>query len=180
MKRFIHHTAVRTVATATVLLLGVALLPPVASAAGLGGRVTGTEAMTAGSWGATASVTSMSFNTNTAQTSTVTNTGSIALSAQSYVVTITKPPIFTPTFQVFECAVPWVTGTCSGGAGTQIGGTLTAGTTTTITATTALAAGAAVYLQVEPTGVFLFTTTVTLASHVTSPAQLRAGVKTNQ
>jgi hypothetical protein len=179
MKRITHHTAVRTVATAAVLLLGVALLPPVASAAGVGGRTTGTESATAGSWGATASVTSMAFNTNTDQTSTVTNTGSIALSAQSYVVTITKPIIFAPTFQIFECAVPWVTNTCSGGAGTQIGGTLASGSTTTITSTTALAAGAAVYLQVEPAGVLFFTTTVTLTSQVTSPAQLRAGIKTN-
>jgi hypothetical protein len=81
---------------------------------------------------------------------------------------------------VFECPVPWAGGTCSGGAGTQIGGTLASGSTTTITATTALAAGAATYLQVEPTGVFLFTTTVTLSTQVTSPTQLRTGIKTNQ
>jgi hypothetical protein len=158
----------------------VASLAPLAGAAGLGGRVIRTESVSTASWGATASVTSMNFNTNTSQTSNVTNTGNIALSAQSFVVTVTRPFLFVPTFRVFECAVPWVGGACSGGAGTQIGGTLDSGTTTTITASTALAVGATEYLQVEPTGVFLFTTTVTISPEVTAPAQVRAAIRTNQ
>ncbi len=178
MRRFTHSRACRTAAVAAVLLLGVGLLPTIASATGLGGRTTGTEAVTVGTWGATASVTSMAFTANTAQTSTVTNTGSIALTAQSYSVTITKPIIFSPTFTVFQCAVAWVSGTCSGGPGTQIGGTLDAGTTTTVTSPTSLAPGAAVYLEVVPAGVFLFTTTVTLTPQVTSPTQLRAPIRT--
>jgi hypothetical protein len=180
MKCLNRSTACRTVATAAVLLLGVALLPPPAGAAGIGGRASRTESVSTASWGATASVTSMGFDTNTSQTTNVTNTGTVALTAQSFVVTVTKPFIFAPTFQVFACAVPWSGGTCSGGAGTQIGGTLDAGTTTTITTTTALSVGAVSYLQVEPAGVFLFTTTVTISPEVTAPAQVRAALKTNQ
>ncbi len=179
MQRFTHSRACRTAAVAAVLLLGVGLLPTIASATGIGGRSTGAEAVTVGTWGATASVTSMSFSTNTAQTSTVTNTGSIALTAQSYSVTISKPIIFAPTFTVFQCAVAWVSGSCSGGPGTQIGGTLASGTTTTVTSSTSLAPGGIVYLEVVPAGVLFFTTTVTLSPQVTSPAQLRAPVKTN-
>jgi len=180
MKCITRSTASRTAATAAVLLLGVATLAPIAGAAGLAGRASRTESVSTASWGATASVTSMNFNTNTAQTSNVTNTGTIPLTAQSYVVTVTRPFLFVPTFQVFECAVPWVGGTCSGGAGTQVGGTLDSGTTTTITTTTALAVGATEYLQIEPADVFLFTTTVTISPEVTAPSQVRAAIKTNQ
>jgi len=175
-----HRRAVRTVATAAVLLLGVGVVPTIAHAAGIGGRATGSEAVTVGTWGLTAATTSMSFTTNTAQTTTATNTGSIALSAESYVVTVSKPFFFTPTMTVHECPVAWVSGACSGGTGTQIGGTLTAGTTTTITTTTSLGVGASLYLEVVPAGVFILTTTVTLTPEVTSPAQLRAPVRTMQ
>ena len=74
----------------------------------------------------TASVTSMVFTTNTYQTSTVANAGSIALTAQSYSVTVSKPASGAPTFKVFQCAVAWVSTKCSGGAGTQVGGTIAA------------------------------------------------------
>ena len=179
MHRFTHHRACRTAALAAVLLLGVGLAPQSASAAGIGGRSSGTESVTAGTWGVTATVTSMVFTTNTFQTSTVTNSGSIALTAQSYAVTISKPAAGAPTFKVFQCAVAWVATKCSGGAGTQVGGTLAANSTTTITSTTALAVGASVYLQVQPTSV-TSSTTVNLSPKVTSPTQLRAAVKTNQ
>ena len=180
MKCFNRSTACRTVASAAVLLLGVALLPPVAGASGLGGRASRTESVSTATWGATASVTSMGFNTNTSQTTNVTNTGTVGLTAQSFVVTVTRPFLFAPTFQVFACTVPWVGGSCSGGSGTQIGGTLSSGTTTTITASTALAVGATTYLQIEPAGVFLFTTTVTISPEVTAPTQVRAALRTNQ
>ena len=174
-----HRRACRTAATAAVLLLAVGPVPALASAAGIGGRATGTGSVTVGTWGVTASVTSMVFTTNTYQTSTVANAGSIALTAQSYSVTVSKPASGAPTFKVFRCAVAWVSTKCSGGAGTQVGGTLAANSTTTITSTTALAAGAAVYLQVEPATVTV-STTVTLSPRVTSPTQLRAALKTNQ
>ena len=180
MNRITHSHACRTVATAAVLLLGVALLPAIASAAGIGGRALGAESVTAGTWGATASTTSMAFNSNSDQTSTVTNSGTLALSAESYVVTVSRPIIGVPRVTVFECATPWVGNRCSGGAGTQIGGTLAADSTTTITSTTPLAVGGALYLQVEMTGVIFFTTTVTIAPEVTSPAQVRTAVSSNQ
>jgi len=173
-----HSRACRTAATAAVLLLGVGLVPQIASAAGIGGQSTGIEAATVGTWGTTATVTSMVFTTNTNQTSKITNTGSIALSAQSYSVTVSNAS-GSPTFKVFQCAVAWVGNLCSGLAGTQVGTTLSKSSTTTITSTTALAPSAAVYLQVEPTGVSS-STTVTVTPKVTSPGQLRAAVKTNQ
>jgi len=169
----------RTAALAAVLLVGLGVVPPIASAAGISGRATGGSSVTVGTWGATASVTSMVFTTSTDQTSTVTNSGSIALVAQSYSVTVSTPPSGTPTFKVFQCAVAWRATRCSGRTGTQVGGTLVANSTTTITSTTTLASGAAAYLQVEPTGV-LTSTTVTLSPRVTSPTQLRAAVTTNQ
>ena len=149
MYRITHRRACRTAATAAVLLLGVGLVPPIASAAGIGGKATRTESVTVGTWGATASVTSMTFTTNTDQTSDVTNTGSVDLSAQSYVVTVSRPAGRPPRFQVYECAVPWVGTSCSGGTGTPVGGFLPSNATTTITSTTALAAGRSVYLLVQ-------------------------------
>jgi hypothetical protein len=179
MSCFTHFRACRTAATAAVLLLGVALLPPIASAAGLGAHAKGAGSVTVGTWGATPSVTSMVFTGNTDQTSTVTNTGSIPLSAESFSVTISRPAIFLSLFYVYECAVPWVGNDCSGGAGTELGGLLESDSTTVVTSTTALGVGGALYLQVEPLLVFT-STTVSISSQVTSPTQLRAAIRTNQ
>jgi hypothetical protein len=179
MSCFIHFRACRAAATAAVLLLGVALLPPIASAAGLGALARNTESMSAGTWGTTESVSSMVFTGQGDQTSTVTNTGSIALSAESFSVTISRPTFFLSLFDVYECTVPWVGNNCSGGAGTQLGGTLESSSTTVVTSTSALAVGSSLYLQVEPVLVFT-STTVTISSQVTSPSQLRAAIRTNQ
>ena len=103
-----HRNAGRTVAVATVLLCGVALVPPLAGAAGLGGKSTGNESVTSATWGVTASVTTMTFTTNTYQTSTVTNNGTVALVAESYSVTVSNPSSGSPTFKVFQCAVGMV------------------------------------------------------------------------
>jgi hypothetical protein len=121
----------------------------------------------------------MVFTTRTDQTSTVTNAGSIALTAESFSVTISTPTTGRSRFTLFECAVAWVTNTCSGGAGTQLGGTMTSGSTTVVTSTAALAVGGAIYLQAEPSRI-RSSTTVTITSEVTSPSQLRAAIKTNQ
>jgi hypothetical protein len=171
--------ACRTVATATVLLLGVGLVPQIASATGLHGRTTGTESVTAGTWGVHAATTSFTFTSSTDQTVTVTNTGTIALSAESYGVTVSKPSTGAPTFKLYECTTAWSANKCAGGAGTQIGGTLNANSSTTVSISTALAVSAVIYLQWEPTGV-TSSTTITLSPQVTSPTQLRAAVKTNQ
>ena len=179
MSCFIHFRVCRAAATAAVLLLGVALLPPIASASGLGAHAKGSESVTAGTWGTTESVSTMTFTGETDQTSTVTNSGSIALSAESFSVTISRPTFFLSLFTIYECAVPWVGNECSGGAGTQLGGTLESNSTTVVTSTAALAVGSSLYLQVEPELVFT-STTVTFSSEVTSPTQLRAAIKTNQ
>ena len=179
MKCLTRSTACRTAATTAVLLLGVALLPPIAGASGLGGRAQGIEAVTSATWGATASVTSMTFTTNTSQTSDVTNTGDVDLVAESFVVTVSNTAIGNPKFKVFRCAVPWVATKCSGGAGTQIGGTLASNSTTTITSVLALAVGVVEYLQVEPANVPR-STTVTISPRIAAPSQVRAAVHTNQ
>ena len=75
MHRTIHHRAGRAVATATALLLGVALVPPVAGAVPIRGVAVGSESVTSGTWGVRASVTTMTFTNNTYQTSNATNTG---------------------------------------------------------------------------------------------------------
>lgn len=94
-------------------------------------------------------------------------------------MTVSKLASGAPTFKIFQCAVAWVSNLCSGGAGTQVGTTLSKNSTTTITSTTALAAAAAVHFQVEPASV-TSSTTVTLSPKVTSPTQVRAALKTNQ
>jgi hypothetical protein len=179
MKCLTHSTARRTAANAAVLLLGVVLLPPLAGASGVGGTAAATEAVASATWGVTASVTSMAFTSSTFQTSNASNTGNVALIAESYSITVSKPASGTPTFKVFRCAVPWVSTLCSGGAGTQVGGTLAANTTTTITSSTAMAVAGVYYLQVEPAGVTVVDT-VTISPRITGPSQIRAAVKTNQ
>lgn len=164
---------------AVVVLLGALAVPAIAGAAGLRARATGAPAMVAGTWGVTASVTSMTFTTNTDQTSTVTNVGTVSLSAQSYSVAISRPTGRAPTFRVFRCPVAWVFTTCPGGAGVQIGGTLSANTTTVITSTATMAPGVTAYLEVQPSGVRR-ATTVTITPQVTAPSQLRAPVQSNQ
>ncbi len=179
MQHLALRTACRTAATAAVLLLGVALLPPVAGATGLGGKAVGTESVTSASWGVTASVTSMTFTANTDQTSNVTNTGNVALVGESFSVTVAKPASGTPTFKVYECTTAWVSNKCSGGVGTQVGGTLAANSTATVTASVTLVVSGILYLQVEPATVTA-STKVTISTLVTAPTQVRAAVKNNQ
>ena len=173
-----HRTAGRTATLVAVLLCGVALVPPIAGAAGLKGTASATESVTSATWGVTASVTTMTFATNAFQTSTVTNKGTVALVAESYSVTVSNPT-GSPTIKVFQCAVAWVSTKCSGGAGTQVGGTLAKNTTTTITSATAMAVSGTLYLQVEPASVTA-STVVTLSTKIAAPSQVRAAVKTNQ
>jgi len=172
------RTGRKTAVVATALLATLAF-PAVAGAAGLRARATGNSSVAAVNWGVVASVTSMTFTTNTDQTSTITNTGTVALSAQSYTVTISQPKGRAPTFTVYRCPVPWVASTCPGGTATQIGGTLTANSTTILTSVAAMDPGASIYLEVQPSGVRR-ATTVTIMPQVTAPSQLRAPVRSNQ
>ena len=99
--------------------------------------------------------------------------------AESLSVQVSKPTSGAPRFRVFECSTPWVANRCSGGAGTQVGGTLANDTTTTITVPVALAVAGVLYLQVQPGGISA-TTTVTITTLVTAPSQVRAAIKTDQ
>jgi len=155
------------------------MLPAAAGAVGTRGVTTGGEAVTSGTWAATAATTTMTFTTSTDQTSTITNTGTIALSAISYKATISNPASGSPTFKVFACAVAWVSNLCSGAAGTQAGGTLAKNSTTTVSSTLVPPLSGHAYLQVEPASV-TSSVTVTLATQIVSPTQLRAASKTNQ
>jgi hypothetical protein len=140
-----------------------AAVPGRAGAAGVvRATADGTESVTSGIWAATLSATSLTFTTNTKQTSTV-----------------SKPASGSPTFKIFVCAVPWSGGTCSGGLGTAVGGTFSKNTTTTVNSAVVPALAGAVYLQVEPTAV-TSSTTVTLGTSIKSTTQLRAAIRTNQ
>jgi len=121
----------------------------------------------------------MVFTSNAFRTSVMTNSGTINLIAESYSVTVSKPASGAPSIKIFQCTTAWVSNLCSGGPGTQVGGTIAANSTTTITSSTALSASAALYLQVQPTGV-VASTTVTLSPRVSAPTQLRTAIKTNQ
>jgi hypothetical protein len=139
----------------------------------------GAESLTSGTWAATLSTTSMAFTTNTDQTSTVTNTGTIALTAISYKVTVSNPASGSPTFTLFVCTVAWSANLCSGGAGTQVGGTFAKNSTTTVSSAVVPAIAGLVFLQLEPAAV-TSSTTVTLGTSISSATQLRAAIKTNQ
>lgn len=161
-------------------LLVIVLLPMQAAGASPDkGTGTGTEAVTSGTWLARVSASVLTFTTNTAQTSTVTNTGAIALIAISYKVTISNPVSGSPTFTLYVCTVAWSGGKCSGGSGTQVGGTFAKNTVTTVSSAVVPAVGGEVYLQATPTGV-TSSVSMTLATLISSPTQLRAAIKTNQ
>ena len=179
MQHRTHRNACRTAATAAVLLLGVALVPPIAGAAGLGGKAVGTESVTAATWGVTASVTTMTFTSNTYQTSTITNTGTLALVAESYSVTVSNPASGSPTFKVFQCAVAWWPPSARGRRHPGRAARWPRTRPTTITSTTAMAVGG----RPLPPGRAGRGHRVDHRDHldqVAAPTQLRAAVKTNQ
>ena len=125
------------------------------------------------------SPTALTFTTNTAQTSTVTNTGTIALVGISYKVIISNPTSGSPTFTLFACAVAWSAGKCSGGSGTQVGGTFAKNSTTTVASVVVPAVGGSVFLQATPASVGS-SVSMTLSTSISSASQLRASVATRQ
>ena len=143
------------------------------------GEPTPASRVSSGKWAATLSATSLTFTTNANQTSTVTNTGTIALVGISYKVTVSNPASGSPTFKLFVCAVAWSGGTCSGGPGTAVGGPFPKNSTTTVNSAMAPALAGAVFLQVEPASV-TSSTTVTLGTSIKSATQLRAAIHFNQ
>jgi len=180
MHRLIRLNACRTAAIAAVLLLGVGLVPSPAGAARIGGKTTGTESISSATWGATASVTSMTFTSRTSQYSTVTNSGDVALVAESFLVTVSNPGPPTPTFTIYACTSPWTGRRCNGGFGTQIGGPFATGTSTTVSAAFPIVVGGSIYLKVRPSMGGIQATTVTVMPEVTAPSQVQAPVTTNQ
>ena len=77
-------------------------------------------------------------------------------------MTVSKPTRGTPTFKVYECATPWVANLCSGGAGTQVGGTLASNYDHHHHRLRRPGRVGLLYLQVEPTRVSA-STTVTIS-----------------
>ncbi len=174
------RNARRTAATAAVLLLAVLAVPLRAEAASIVKATrSGSESVTSAVWTATVSPTALTFTTNTAQTSTVTNTGTIALVSISYKVVISNPTSGTPTFTLFACAVAWSAGKCSGGSGTQVGTTFAKNSTTTVTSAVVPAVGGSVFLQATPTSVGS-SVSMTLSTSISSASQLRAPIVTRQ
>jgi hypothetical protein len=180
MATHVRRAASRTVAVATVLLLSALLVSDPAGAASLiKGKVLGSESVTSGTWAATASPSTLTFTTSTAQSSTVTNTGTIALSGIGYKVTVSNPASGSPSFTIYACAVVWSSGRCSGGSGTKIGTSFAKNSTTTTTSTVVPPLSGSAYLQIAPTGV-TSSVTLTLGTTISSATQLRAQVSTNQ
>jgi hypothetical protein len=178
--RHFHRVACRTAAATAVLLLVVLAVPSRAEAVGVvKAKAAKTESVTSGKWLATVSPTTLTFTTNTAQTSTVANTGTIALTAISYKVTISNPATGSPTFTLFVCPVAWSGGTCSGGTGTQIGTTYAHNSTVTVSSAVVPAVGGNAFLQATPAGV-TSSVSMTLGTSISSATQLRAAIKTNQ
>ncbi|MGH3579755.1 MAG: hypothetical protein ACRDU0_19660 [Mycobacterium sp.] len=165
---------------AAVLVVLVVAVPGRAGAAAMvKASARGTEAVASGKWAATLSATSLTFTTNTNKTSTVTNSGTIALAGISYKFTVSNPAFGSPTFRLFVCGVAWSGGTCSGGPGTAVGGIFSKNSTTTVSSAVVPALAGAVFLQVEPTSV-TSSTTVTLGTSIQSATQLRAPIQINQ
>ena len=168
-----------TVALAAVLLCMALTVPSTAGATSTRGITGGNEAVSSGTWAAMAATTAMTFTTNTDQTSTVANTGTIALSAISYKVTISNPTSGLSHLQDLRLRgglgvqqVQWRCGNAgrwNPGQELDHHGELDGGA----------AAQRHAYLQVEPASI-TSTVTVTLATLILSPSQLRAAIKTNQ
>jgi hypothetical protein len=149
------------------------------------GKTTGTEQLTSSAFGASAGPTSFTWNLiGGSQTSTVSNTGTVALSAITYTVTVSSG-IGLTTFTLAVCTVAWSGGLCGGGAGTAIGGTYAIGSTTHVNSSVVPPVGGDVYLKATASGVTVTSITMSLSLAVTgssTPAstQVRAAVTTNQ
>jgi hypothetical protein len=149
------------------------------------GQTTGSEQLTAGGWGASASPTSLTWNLlGGSQFSTVSNTGTVALAHITYTVTISAG-LGVTTFTLAACTVAWSGGLCSGGAGSAIGGSYAINSTTNVTSSVVPPVSGNVYLKATASGVTVTSISMTLGLAVTgssTPAstQLRSAVTTNQ
>ena len=171
---------VRTTAASAAVVLLVALLNPgAASAQTLLGNVPGSETVTSGTWGAVASPATMTWTTGggTNQTTTVTNTGNIALTGLTYVVTVSGGA-GTTSFTLQSCGRPWNNGgNCPG---RTIGGPYALGSVTTVNSSSVPAPAGAIYIEATASGPVATTVTMTLQISVTSNTQVRGPLVNNQ
>lgn len=180
MKHHTHSHARRTATPVAVLLGMVVLLAPTrAGAARTAGQATGTSSVTSGTWAATAASTSFVFTAGSGELDTaVTNTGTLALRSVAYTATASGPPGGQASFVVLACRSPWRGRTCTGG-GARVLRVGARRPTATGTSTVVPVPGASTYLQIRPRQVGA-PTTVTLATAVVAPADVRASIVTNQ
>jgi hypothetical protein len=170
-----------TAASAAVVLCSSILAPSDAWATPHRGTSAGDETATSGTWGAAASPTAMSWGLSLGQhqTSTVDNTGTVAITAMTYKVVVSNALALT-SFTLAACANPWIGGLCNGGAGTAIGGTYGVGSTTTVTSTFVPPLGGNIYVQATESFLVATRITMTLTISVTGTTQTRSPVVTNQ
>lgn len=176
------HRARTAAATAAVVLLLALLNPGTAGAQNLLGYVWGGETVTSGSWGAVAAPTTMTWTTGggTNQTTTVTNTGNVALTGLTYTVTVSAGA-GTTSFNLQTCAKPWNNGgNCPGRTTTAIGGSYALGSVTTVKSSSIPAPAGAIYVEATASGAVATTVTMTLQISVTSITQVRASIVNNQ
>jgi len=177
-----RHRARAAAVTTAAALLSLLVAPVGAVAAPNRGVGSGAETVSSGTWGASASPATPTWTTGQGgrKLSTETNTGTLALSALTYKVTISSGS-GTTTFTLAACPVAWDGGgNCPGGGSTTIGGTYTIGSTTTVSSTDVPNVGGALYLKATASNNVTSAITMTLQLSVTSPSQLRAPVVTNQ
>jgi hypothetical protein len=176
------HRARTAAATSAVVLLLALLNPGIAGAQTIRGDVPGNETVTSGSWGAVATPTTMTWTPGggSNQTTTVTNTGTIALTGLTYKVTVSAGS-GTTSFSLQTCARPWNNGGhCPGRTITAIGGSYALGSVTTVNSSSAPAPAGAIYVEATASGAVATTVTMTLQISVTSVTQVRAPIVNNQ
>ena len=173
--------ACTTAATAAVVLLSTFLSPDNAWATPHRGATGGNEAATTGKWGAAASPTAMTWGLSLGQrqTTTVGNTGTVAIRAITYKVVVSGG-LALSSFTLAACANPWMGGLCNGGGGTAIGGTYGVGSTSTVTSSFVPSLGGSIYLQATESFLAATSITMTLTLSVTGRTQTRTPVVTNQ
>ena len=116
----------------------------------------------------------------TNQTTTVTNTGNIALTGLTYQVTVSGGA-GTTSFTFQTCAKPWNHGgNCPGRTITTIGGSYALGSVTTVNSSSSPPPGGAIYIEAIASGAVATTVTVTLQISVTSNTQVRTPIVNNQ
>lgn len=176
------HRARTTAATAAVVLLLTLLNPGAAGALTLHANVLGSETVTSGSWGAVAAPTTMTWTTGggTNQTTTVTNTGNIALTGLTYEVTVSAGAGAT-SFTLQACTRQWNKGGhCPGHTETAIGGSYALSSVTTVNSSSVPAPAGAIYVEAIASGAVTTTVTMTLQISVTSITEVRAPIVTDQ